>query len=440
MDRWLAAWQPDRDNPYDISAVVHLLRRTALGHPTSLIARCREAGPTDAVRLLMSGEAPSESEVRLAESLPLVLASEKPDDLGGFWWARLLLGSHPLALRMSLFWHDHFATSIQKVKSSYWMSEQLASFDRHGLGHFRTLLLEVAKGPAMIRWLDNESNRKGRPNENFAREVFELFTLGRDHYSEDDIKEAARAFTGWRISRERFFFDRQRHDAGNKTIFGRSGRFGGEDVMAMAVEREDCARFLAGKLLASFVGPEYPSEARAELAHVFREHDGHIGRCLEVLLGSRLFFDPKIRGTRVKGPVEWIVWFMRSLELFASPKALNRAASRMGQRLLWPPDVAGWDEEGAWISSATWLQRVNLAGRIGTKPFHLDPALEEVVPAGSPEAELGWFVERLFPEGLATAARSSLEAQARGEARLSRPVRLSGLLRACLMLPEAHRF
>lgn len=434
---WLEAWRPGPGRPWDIRAATHLLRRATLGNPRALVRRCLELEPREAVDELVAGELAADNGVddQLAATLPTVLASEAPEDLAAYLWLRMLATSHPLRARMVLFWHDHFATSVQKVRSAYWMAQQLATFEAHGLGSFEQLVLEVAKGPAMLRWLDNDQNRKGRANENFARELLELFTLGRGNYSEDDIKQAARAFTGWRIRREAFYFDRRRHDTGEKTVFGKRGPFTGEQVIQMAVARPECARFVASKLCAVFIGPECPGPARDEVAELFRHEGGRIGPVLRTLLASRLFFDPRFRGTRIRGPVEWIVWALTSLEVLAPPQLLHRAAARMGQALLAPPDVAGWDEEEAWISSSAWLQRANFAGRLGTT-IELRPALDDFVPG---RGELSHLARRLFPEGLGDAG-PEIARQASAEAGLPRPVRLNGLLRALLMLPAAHRF
>lgn len=435
-------WLEPFDGPFDAGAVVHLLRRTALGHPPDLIRRCLDRGRDEAVRLLIAGEPPDAREERLLQMRDVLLAREDGDALAAWWWARLLMTRHPLQARMSVFWHDHFATSIEKVKSPYWMAQQLSVFDAHGLGDFRALLIAIAKTPAMLRWLDNDRNRKGQANENFARELFELFTLGRDKYSERDIKEAARAFTGWRIAREQFFFDRRRHDRGEKEIFGKRGRFSGEQVIDLALRRDDCARFVGDKLLRAFVGPNYPEEVLPVFAKRLRAERGHIGRVLQVLLCSRLFYRAESRNARIRGPVEWIVWFLRTLECTASPERIARAAGTMGQALLAPPDVSGWDEEKAWISSTTWLQRANFAGRIGRAEddLSLRPQLMERVSSRRPDGEVRWLIERLFPAGLAKEHAGALEAQARAESKLDRDVRLAGLLRAALMLPQAHRF
>ncbi len=435
---WLTPYKPSPDQPWDTAAAAHLLRRTVLFHDPERLAETLAAGPQASVRtILAGGEQGPEQEAHEA-SFAFVQASESRRDLRAWWWYRLLIDAHPLRSRMDLFWHDHFATGISKVRNTRWMAEQLMSFDRHGLGRFGDLLTEVVKGPAMIRWLDNESNEKGRANENFARELFELFTLGRDQYSEKDIKEAARAFTGWRIRRNAFFFDRSRHDSGEKSIFGKKGRFVGDQVLAMALSETSCSWFLAGKLLDTFVGPGYVKAAQEELARVLRDSDGRIDQALQILLGSRLFFDKAHRGTRIRGPVEWMIWALRSLGATVAPDLLHRSARDMGQELFEPPDVSGWDEEEAWINSATWIHRHNFANRLGRQGLH--PDLELLVPAEGARAELSYLMDLWFPEGLPPAMRNQLERSLLASSSGSRRKRLALMFESLLMLPKAHRF
>ena len=439
---WLAPFTPAKEQPWDRAAAAHLLRRAALAHPPEWIERALKLGPQKAAAWLVAGEEPDSRERSVLAARRHAVANESADDLAAWWWARLLVARHPLQARLGLFWHDHFATSIRKVRSTYWMSQQLAIFDDFGLGRFGELLVAVSKSPAMLRWLDNVDNKKGAANENFARELFELFALGRDQYSEKDIQEAARAFTGWRIGREAFYFDGRRHDRGQKQVFGESGRFGGEQIVDLCIGREAHDRFLAEKLLRCFVGPNFPAAALDETAALWRKTRGHVAQVLEVLLSSRLFYAKSSRKSRVRGPVEYALWALRSLACRAAPRALHRIAGRMGQSLLDPPDVSGWDGEEAWISSATWLHRSNFAGQIGRagRPYFLRPGLEELVPRSRPEAEVEFLATRLFPEGIAKDAKARLVAQAESERRVAREVRLAGLLRGLLLLPDAHRF
>jgi uncharacterized protein (DUF1800 family) len=434
---WLAPWKPTTDNPWDCAAAAHLLRRTALFHEPARMTEALAAGPEATVGTLLEGWTPGPEQQAHEASFALVLASESRRDLRAWWWYRMLIDSHPLRSRMNLFWHDHFATGMSKVANPGWMAQQLMCFDRLGLDRFGDLLAEVAKGPAMIRWLDNESNEKGRANENFARELLELFTLGRDQYTENDIKEAARAFTGWRIRRNDFFFDRSRHDAGDKTVLGKKGRFNGDQVLAIALESKSCSWFLAGKLLAAFVGPGYPKTAQEEMARVLRLQDGRIDASLAILLRSKLFFDKNHRSTRIRGPVEWMLWALRGLGATVAPDRLQRAARDMGQELFEPPDVSGWDEEEAWVNSATWIHRHNFANRLAGQGLH--PELEVLVPAVGYRAELDYLLGVWFPEGLPEADLRDLESGLAALKGADRQKRLAVMFETLLMLPSAHR-
>ena len=438
---WLAPASFGPRRPWGRPEAAHLLRRCAFGHSPTELERIETAGPDGAAQLLIAGEAPGPREELVLGLREHALRSEDPDDFACWLWSWWQCTRHPLRARMQLLWHDHFATGVSKVRTAFWMAGQFESFAEHGLGSFPVLLEEIAKSPAMLRWLDNEENRKGQANENFARELFELFTLGRGNYSEQDVQEAARAFTGWRIAREAFFFDRRRHDDGEKLVLGERGAFGGEDVLRVTCSQEACAEFLARKLLAAFVGPKTPPEAVPELAAVLRKNELHIGRSLAVLLRSELFFAEEHRASRIRGPVEWILWALRSLGSHASPKELHRAASRMGQELLDPPDVAGWPEEEAWISTTTWVQRSNFATALGRDRgrLRLRPRLAEWLPR-SAEAQLEALAVRLFPEGMDAETRKRLLQQAAQERALRGPTRSAGLLAALLLLPAAQRF
>lgn len=440
---WLSPAKFGPALPWDVSAVTHLLRRCAFGHAPDEVERALAAGPDGTIAALLAGETADPREQRILELRTHALRSENPEDFACWLWSLWQVTRSPLHARMQLFWHDHFATSVAKVRTSYWMAQQFAVFAEHGLGPFPVLLEAVAKTPAMLRWLDNEQNQKGRANENFARELFELFTLGRGRYSEHDIQEAARAFTGWRIEQEDFFFDARRHDDGVKQVLGHEGELGGEDVLALACAQDACPRFLSQRLLAAFVGPACPEAAVEEFAHVLREHELHVGEGLRVLLRSRLFFAPEQRKTRIRGPIEWILWLLRSLESCASPRDLHRAASRMGQALLDPPGVAGWPEEESWISTATWVQRSNFAVAISSEAsaYRLRPTLGERLPRREgQEGQLQALVQRLFPEGLPEDEWTRLRARAARERGLATSRRLAGLLAMLLQSTAAHRF
>ena len=278
----------------------------------------------------------------------------------------MIFTGHPLRERMTLFWHNHFATSQTKVENAGLMQRQNNLLRTHALGDFKALLTAIGKDPAMLIWLDSTANRKAHPNENYAREVMELFTLGRGHYSEKDVQEAARAFTGWFVVRDRFREVPAQHDDGEKTVLGHTGKLRGDDLPPILLAQPACAEFLCGKLVREFISDVDPMPAPliAPLAQGFRESGYDIRVPVETILRSNLFFSPEIRRRRVKSPVEFAIGTVRALEVLkptVQADALAESCARMGQSLYAPPSVAGWEGGAAWANSTTMLSRANFA-------------------------------------------------------------------------------
>jgi uncharacterized protein (DUF1800 family) len=281
------------------------------------------------------------------------------------WWLREMIETPtPLTERMTLFWHNHFATSQQKVRYTQLMYQQNRLLREHALGNFRQMLHAVSKDPAMLIYLDGANNRKEAPNENFAREVMELFVLGEasqgGNYTEQDIKEAAKAFTGWSLEREDFTyrFRPALHDTGEKTVFGRRGNFTGEQVLDMMLAKPEAANFIVGKLWREFVSPEPQSAEHQRIAAAFRASNYDIKVAMRELLLTPAFWDARNRGSLVKSPTELLVGTMRQFGFGYSdtlPLAIRSAS--MGQNLLAPPNVKGWPGGTAWINSTTLLDR-----------------------------------------------------------------------------------
>ncbi len=285
------------------------------------------------------------------------------------WWVREMVDSRaPLQERMTLFWHNHFATSQQKVVRAQAMWQQHGVLRTHALGSFRTLLHAVAKDPAMLVYLDGVTNRKDAPNENFAREVMELFVLGESGqsqvYSEQDIREAARAFTGWGIDRDRwqFRFRPALHDAGNKTVLGHNAQMDGDDVLDLLLRQPAAAQFLVSKLWREFVSPD-PEPAQVQrIARQFARSDFDIALVLRELLLTDAFWSPVNRGTLVKSPVELVVGTVRQFGVLAPDTLpLVVASAQLGQNLLVPPNVKGWPGYTAWIDASSLLGRKRFA-------------------------------------------------------------------------------
>jgi uncharacterized protein (DUF1800 family) len=288
-------------------------------------------------------------------------------ELRGWWVGEMLATPSPLTERMTLFWHNHFVSSQQKVRVARLMYRQNVLLREHALGRFDTLLHAIARDPAMVIYLDSLQNRKGAPNENFAREVMELFTLGEGHYSEADIKEAARAFTGWSLERETgaFRFRPLLHDDGTKTVFGKSGRFDGDDVLDLLLARPETSEFIVSKLWREFVSPEPDKTEVRRIAKRFRDSRYDIKVAVGELLTSDAFYAPDNRGVLVKSPVDVVVGSLHQLGIAPDtglPFAF--AAAGMGQLLLAPPNVRGWPGGDVWINTQTLLARKQFLDRL----------------------------------------------------------------------------
>ena len=280
--------------------------------------------------------------------------------LQSWWLERMQTTSHPLAEKMTLFWHGHFATSAQKVRLSYHNHQLYEIFHKHALGNIKALAIAVGQSPAMLEYLDNRKSTRQQPNENWARELMELFTLGQGQYTEQDIKESARAFTGWTCDRTQFVYQLARHDDGEKAFLGRTGRFDGWDIIDIIFEQPAAARFLAGKLWAFFAGaPGDPAVIEA-LAQTLRDNNYEVRPMLEQLFTCEAFHQPGVIGNQIKSPVQYALQLCHDLGLEPPYAQLPRATRALGQDLFYPPNVKGWDGNRAWISANTLLIRYNL--------------------------------------------------------------------------------
>ena len=291
------------------------------------------------------------------------------------WWlARMIESARPLEEKLTLFWHGHFATGARTIEDSWLMFQQNQLFRTHAAGNFATLVLNVIRDPAMIRYLDNDDSRRGRPNENLARELLELFVLGEGSgYTEQDIKEGARALTGYTLEGEDFVFRENNHDGGPKSILGRRGNWNGDDFVRIALERTECSRFVCGKLHRFFVNdvPEQdlaPDHAAARAAAVdamaaeLRAQQYELRPVLAKLFRSAHFFDASNRASVIKSPAQLVVQTIR--QLGTPPRqlsSLTAACELMGQDLFQPPNVKGWDGGRSWINTSTLFVRQNLA-------------------------------------------------------------------------------
>lgn len=312
----------------------------------------------------------------------MILNSEnKTKELNAAWIDKMHVSSAALREKMTLFWHTHFATS---VPFAWLMQVQNNTLRSGALGSFKKLLLQVAKDPAMIIYLNNQQNKKDAPNENFAREVMELFTLGEGQlYTEQDIKEAARAFTGWTVNKRGVFeFVAEDHDAGEKKFLGRTGHFTGEDIIEILLEEKQTAYFITTKIYRQFVNPEPDTEQIKILAEKFYASGYDITLLMQEIFTSDWFYDEKNMGCIIASPVELLVRYKKLIQLeFSTEKELLNLQSVLGQILFFPPNVAGWPGNKHWIDSTTLPLRLQLPYYIlqqGGFTLQAKPAYEDV--------------------------------------------------------------
>jgi uncharacterized protein (DUF1800 family) len=402
-----APWKPYEPTPaapWDVRRVVRLHRRAGFAANWPEVQRDLKGGPAASVGRLLAGRSregsvggdPAGPAGRLEE---LALASGRDADLRAAWVYRMLNGPDPLGERLALMWHGHFATSNEKVSDFRAMLRQNGLFREYGRAPFGELLGRVVRDPALLVFLDAPGNRKEHPNENLARELMELFTLGVGHYSEQDVKEAARALTGWGfdgaadnytrllkgLRPEQCAYSLARHDSGEKTVLGRRGRWSGGDLVQILLDQPATADRLAWRITAEFLGEGVATrEELAALADGLRKTGLDIGKAVARVLRSERFLADDTAGRRVPGPVQWAVAAVRRflpLDPPPSPLRLAEWAARMGQSLYYPPNVGGWPGGRAWLSPLALLGRANLAADL--------VAGRLAQPAGAPPDLLG---------------------------------------------------
>ncbi len=378
---------------WNLSTAAHLINRAGFGGTPAEITRLVSLGPAQAVSSLLDFEKipdpavdpvwampdpehvhklaalrqASEDQKRQLQKEEQKLQRERMLELRGWWLQRMANGPRPLQEKMTLFWHGHFATSAEKVRDAYYMWRQNELFRRLAMGNWLQLLIEVGKDPAMLIWLDQAQSRKEHPNENFAREVMELFTLGEGHYTEKDITEAARALTGWSLNREtqKFIARPTIHDEGIKTVLGHTGNFDGEEVLEIITSQPQAAVFITAKLWNFFAGEPPSPELNTALATEFRRAGNNFKPLLRTMFLSREFYDSSIIRRQIKSPVQWLVGTVKMLECeLPPPLASSNLIRSLGQDLFAPPNVKGWDGGAAWITTNTLLARYNEAAAL----------------------------------------------------------------------------
>jgi uncharacterized protein (DUF1800 family) len=397
-------WQPSAADPWGRKWAAHLYRRAGFGARRVELIEAERLGPQGTVELLLQGWPQAAEVLKALTDVGEIAASHDDggEDLRGWWLYCILHGGHPLREKLTLFWHNHFATSLVKVLSPALMFRQNCLLREHALGKFGPLLQAISRDGAMLVWLDSNSNVKGRPNENYARELMELFSLGVGHYTENDVHEAARAFTGWHTDGQGFRFAAGAHDGGVKTVLGRTGAWDGGDVVRIVLEQPAAARFLVRKLYDFLISENAaPPDALLEpLVEVFRKSDYDIAGLVTTMLGSRHFFSGHAFRQRIKSPMEYVLGAVRAVygryeegEADYRPLPQGMLVGRlraMGQTLFAPPNVKGWPGARTWLNTSTMLERDNFAAALALGTLWTDPSpgLEAVPPQAFDPARL----------------------------------------------------
>ncbi len=359
------------------SRVAHLLRRAGFGSTEAELDEYTALGFAGTLDRLLNYEQVDDSAVD--QQIAGIQVDRRNVEAARFALLTRMLYTHrPLQEKMVLFWHTHFATAASKVRAADLMLQQMQLFRDNALGNFETLLQRVTRDSAMLIWLDNNQNRAGKPNENYAREVMELFTVGIGNYTDADVKEAARAFTGYGADRAgQFVFNPDQHDDGDKTFMGVTRNWDADDILAALVRHPATARFLTTKLFRFFVYDLPDASTVDRLAAVYANSGFDMRAVVRDILSGPEFLSPLAYHAQVKQPADLVVGALKALNVQNIGPDLPQATRRMGQDLLNPPDVSGWKGGDNWIGATTLLERFNFADRLAAsrgadQPYFVD--------------------------------------------------------------------
>ena len=392
--------------------VSHLLRRAGFGASKTELAQFRKMGLQGTIDYLVDFDDidDGELEARLAAQ---TFDSTSKGNCQKWWLQRMAYSKRPLQEKMTLFWHGILTSSFSKANNKPAMFEQNELFRREGMGRYDKMLKSVSRDPAMLIYLDSQSNRKKAPNENYSRELMELFTLGIGQYTEEDVQEAARSFTGWQLRKEKeFYFNKNQHDFGIKTFLGQQGSLDGDDVVDIIMQQPVASEYIVRRLWEFFAYAEPEQTVIARLAKVFRTGKTNIRPVVRAIFESEEFYSARAAQGLIKGPAEFTASAIRTLGITTVFAGVHRTpVERMGQDLFNPPDVAGWDGGIAWINSSTLMERVNLANTLVTDRkgnYKFDPQDLLSDTTANSEAVVDSLVDLLLGDEVSEATRSVL--------------------------------
>lgn len=415
------AWEPSQEEPWDLRRAALLHRRSGFAATSEQLQATLALKPDEIIAKMVRGEPiPSfEADSFETDSSELgksVLATSDMKQLASWWLHRMLNTPTPLIEKMTLFWHGHFATGAEKVLDVELMHMQNQLLRQNALGNFRNLAQGIAKDPAMLIYLDSIVNRKAHANENFARELMELFCLGEGNYTEADVQQLAKCFTGWEIRRKKFQFKPDQHDASMKTILGRADIESGESAIDCVLASPHMPRFIVRKLFRFFVTEDAePTDAfLAPLAERFTKTDNSVASVVQMILGSRLMLSGWSIGRKVRSPIELAVGWMRTLKCSTNIGFLSDRLKTIGQAVLFPPNVKGWEGGRAWINSSTLVGRANLIYElIQHETTRFDrvklPEFAKKNDASDSAQFSSWFASQFFADNLNEAEKEHIK-------------------------------
>jgi uncharacterized protein (DUF1800 family) len=433
----LQPYAPTATDPFDAIKAAHLLNRAGFGGTPAEISKVMKLGPAAAIDWLLdfpdasaqqqdptdlpgmdslkdmpgnfremsamyAGKSPQE---RMALQQKMQMANRLALITTGQWWMnRMASAARPLQEKLTLFWHGHFTTSGKDERATKLMWAQNETLRQHAAGNFGKFVKAISRDPAMLDYLNNQQNRRSHPNENFARELMELFTLGIGQYTEDDIKNGARAFTGWGHNGSDFLFRRFDHDTETKTFLGKKGNFDGDDIIDIILQQPACPRYIAGRLYDFFVSETENQPIANSLGDLLRENNYELRPVLRTLFTSRNFYSPQIIGAQIKSPVQLLVGLCRAIQVPLPPARMmfqpNGPLMQMGQAPFFPPNVKGWPGGRAWINTSTMFVRYNSCARIAGDA--------EPKPASSADLAVAEWTERLIQRPIDAPQRQTL--------------------------------
>jgi hypothetical protein len=441
-----APYEPDARRPWTLALAGHLYRRAAWGANGKQLQQALADGPQRTVDKLLRPDADVDGFNRTCDDYESGTAGSV-NGLRAWWLRRMIETPHPLLETMTLFWHSHFAADGGAVSNSRLMQTHLSLLRRYALGSFASLLRALLRDPAFLLGLGAGANRRAAPSDSLARPLLETFTVGPGHCAEEDVRDAARAFTGGFVLRDQFRYLAQEHDETSKRLLGREGNLTGDDVVRLVLEEPATSRALVRKLYRRLISEagEPPDVLLAPLAESFAK-DYDAAKLAETMLRSNLFFSRQAYRQRIKSPVEFAVGIVRGLEGMVSTTELAQAVAELGQNLCYPPTVKGWPGGRYWINTLTLPGRANLARALlrGGEPYgdKLDPgAVAERYGNTTPESAARFLFELFLQEDFERAVRDALLQDARGTTAggAGEPgATLRRVAQAVVTLPEYH--